>query len=90
MTKLAVVNFVYTFVVMPYAENNIGEILNEAAVLLCAYMMNVFLQCNVSETSRKLGWVFRVCMAAERGKERKQERAHMELVVVHKHFVLGS
>ena len=39
----ALVNFMYTVIALPYLENNLTEILNELAVLLCAYLMNTFL-----------------------------------------------
>ena len=39
----ALLNFIYTVIVQPYEENNIGEILNEFAILLCSYLMKTFL-----------------------------------------------
>ena len=39
----AVLNFIYVVVVLPYEESNFSEILNEFAILLCAYLMNTFL-----------------------------------------------
>jgi hypothetical protein len=58
LTIFAVANFIYTVVELPYEENNIGEILNETAILLCAYMINTFMNCLDSNFSENLGWVF--------------------------------
>ena len=52
------VNFIYTAVVKPYEENNVGEVLNETAILLCAYLMSTFFKCDDTEVSQNLGWVF--------------------------------
>ena len=54
----AVINFIYTFTSKPYEENNGTEIMNETTILLCAYLMNTFMQCNNVTDSEKTGWIF--------------------------------
>jgi len=55
---ITLVNFIYTVVVRPYEENNIGEIMNESAILMCAYLMNVFFQTDNVGFLTNMGWVF--------------------------------
>ena len=43
MLIFALINLIYTINFRPYSEGNLLEILNEVAILLCAYLMNTFL-----------------------------------------------
>jgi hypothetical protein len=59
VTMLTVVNFIYTFSSRPYKENNVGEILNEFAILLCAYLINTFmLKIAPADFLEKVGWAY--------------------------------
>ena len=58
LMELSLINFIYTAVAKPYEENNIGEIMNEMAILLCVYIMHVFFLSNNAEFSAIIGWVF--------------------------------
>jgi hypothetical protein len=58
LTLFTVFNFLYTAVAKPYEENNIGEIMNETAILLCAYLINTFFMSDDVSFSEDMGWVF--------------------------------
>jgi hypothetical protein len=58
LTVFTVINFLYTAAAKPYQENNLCEIMNETAILLCGYLMNVFFQSDDPEFSEIIGWVF--------------------------------
>ena len=54
-------NLIYTIATKPFKDNRTVyvEILNEFCILLCAYLMNVFLQINApAKILVKIGWVF--------------------------------
>ena len=55
---LTVINFIYTAVARPYAENNIGEMMNETAILVCVYIMNTFYFIRKPSHFRNTGWAF--------------------------------
>jgi hypothetical protein len=60
---LTVLNFIYTAAAKPYEENNIGEIMNETAILLCVYIMNTLFLSDNASFSEDMGWVFIVICA---------------------------
>ena len=58
---LSTTNFIYQWVVKPMEQqkNNYIELFNEFCILLCAYLMNVFLEgVAPAPFMTKIGWAF--------------------------------
>jgi len=60
LTILTLVNFIYTFVSRPYGDEltNRMECSNEVIIMICAYLMNTFMQSYDIDFSNKMSIVF--------------------------------
>jgi len=58
LMMFSLLNLGYIIIVKPHKESNLLLIFNELTILICLYMMIIYLNCTIIELSINISWVF--------------------------------